>query len=219
MKEFLNQPLTPRAIIKFVIATAIGALMVACTHPQPVNSRVQRNAADAQNDITAGLVKLQPAPKLLYSDERQNLIERYVRFSDPKHVGYVTITTMNGGILYNGTVMGKVSATSSQLTPADALDCEHYGANDPRPDGCGVVQIAEPDGSWATNGGGLFWFDDKNVYHEINGPAIVMYSDQPQIVTTPAILTINATTQPNAVQLTPEQQAAANAQHLAAGGK
>lgn len=181
-----------------VIALLGGILLAACQGKQSAVSRTQQNAIQTQNQITANLVKKQPPYAPPYSDERQNINERTARYADPNRISYITVLTNQGGILYHGVVKGKVSSVDSQVTPADGMDCQHFGGNDPRPDGCGVVRIAEPDGSWGTNNANaVFWFDDKNVYHETTMPYMV--SDQEQTLTTPPLLTINAHAQQNAL--------------------
>lgn len=180
------------AVCVVAVAVAVAVVLAACAKGQPTESRAQRHIAEDQNSHTIALHKDQPAYFPTYSDEMKNVNERNARFSDPNLVGYVAVLTQQGGVIYNGTIKGKVSSTDSQVTPKDYLDCEHYGDRDPRPDGCGVVSLADPDGSWSTNGGGVFWYDANNHIHEAYGNPIVMYSDAPQTFTTPPILTINA---------------------------
>lgn len=178
-----------KRFLSLVAGVAVVALVLtACTHKQSASSQAQRHAIDKQNTITNRLVNGQPAPTLTYSADREALIKRYQRTNNKSFRQYIAVLTNQGGIMYTGVVKGKVTPLDSQLTPADGLDCQHYGGNDPRPDGCGVVQIAEPNGTWGTNGTGVFWFDDKDVMHETSMQ--YMISDQPFQVTTPPLLTI-----------------------------
>lgn len=178
--------------IKNIIPVIIvgGLILGACdiSPKESATAKAQRSVADQQNAATQKIVKNQPAPSLNFSTDRAALIKRYNRTANPSFKQYIAVLTLNGGVMYTGVVKGKVTPLDSQLTPADALDCEHYGAQDPRPDGCGVVQIAEPNGTWGTNGSGIFWFDDQDGMHETNMP--YMLSDQPFTVTTPPILNI-----------------------------
>lgn len=168
-----------------IVGLALLVLVTACTPGRTTNS-AQDNAVAQQNGNTARLITNQPAPTLNNSADRAALIKRYERTADPNFRQYIAIVTPQGGVLYTGVVKGKVTPLDSQLTPSDGLDCQHHGGR--VPDGCGVVQIAEPNGTWGTNGTGVFWFDDKDVMHESSMPYIL--SDQPFQVTTPPILTV-----------------------------
>lgn len=187
-----------------IVAGAVGAVMIfgtaeKCGGDSPESAQVQKRAVAANQAGLQNLLDKQPPFFPSHSDERDNINERTARYQDPNKVSYITVLTIQGGILYHGVVKGKVSSVDSQVTPADGLDCQHFG--DRRPDGCGTVQIAEPDGSWGTNNpNAMFWFDDKNVYHETSLPYFV--SDQEQTLSTPPVLNINATQQTNALPQT-----------------
>lgn len=171
-----------------IVGLALLVLLVAACSPRRSSNSAQDNAVTQQNGNTARLIANQPAPTLANSADRAALIKRYERTADPNFRQYIAIVTPQGGVLYTGVVKGKVTPLDSQLTPADGIDCVHHGASSRLPDGCGVVQIAEPNGTWGTNGNGVFWFDDKDVMHESSMPYIL--SDQPFQVTTPPILTV-----------------------------
>lgn len=177
-------------VIALAASTALVIGMAACNS---TSSDAQTRAVSRQQQTTDQLVKRQPAPDLTYSADRQALIERYKRTSDVNFRQYVAVFTPYGSLLYTGVVKGKVTPLDSQLSPADALQCQHNeGA---RPDGCGTVQLAEPNGTWGTNGGGVFWFDDRDVMHEVSTPGeIVMLQDQPFQVSSVPVLTINGQT-------------------------
>lgn len=177
-----------------ILAVLVGGALIlaACSHDQNQVSQTQRHQIDKQNAITGNLVKNQPAPVLKYSADRAALIERYKRTADANFQQYIAVFTPYGQLLFTGTVKGKVTPLDSQLTPADGLDCEHYGGHDPRPDGCGVVQVAEPNGTWGTNGPGVFWFDPSGVMHET--PFFYLLADKPFTATSQPLLTIQGET-------------------------
>jgi hypothetical protein len=167
------------------VVFAAGAL--AETAGGPWDTDTQDLAIRQQNQITERLVRTQPPPNIKYSVERQNLIQRYKTYSDRNKISYIALTTLNGGIIYTGVVKGKVSSASSQLTPTDRMVCAPTGDNN---DQCATIEVPEPDGSWSTNGQGIFWFDDRGVYHEWNGTYLV--ADAPFTLTQPPVIEIQA---------------------------
>jgi hypothetical protein len=183
MKDFL----------KILVGVVVGALLVgggvavAETAGGPWDTDTQDLAIRQQNQITERLVRTQPSPNIKYSVERQNLIQRYKTYSDRNKISYIATVTFQGGILYTGVVKGKISSVSSQLTPADRMVCADISDESA---GCSTVQVPEPDGSWSTNGQGIFWYDDRGVYHEWNGTYFV--SDAPFTLTQPPVLEIQA---------------------------
>lgn len=168
-------------------ALLIGGGIAVADSGGAFDNSVQDQATGQQNADTGRLIQTQPPPSIKYSVERQNLVQRYKIFSDKNKVSYIALTTMNGAVVYTGTVKGKISATSSQLTPSDRMQC----ANGDHEVSCATIQMPEPDGSWATNGAGIFWFDDLGVYHEWNGTYLT--ADAPFTLTTPPLLSITAT--------------------------
>lgn len=185
----------PRWLMSCAAILTVSVIAASCTHATPHAGQVQKQAVAQQQLGLQPLIDKQPPYFPPFSDERSNINERTARFSDPNRVSYITVLTVQGGILFHGTVKGKVSSVDSQVTPADGMDCEHFGGTDPRPDGCGVVQIAEPDGSWGTNNpSAIFWFDTSNVYHETTLPCFV--TDQEQTLATPPVLNITAPAAP-----------------------
>lgn len=165
-----------------------GAVAIAETAGGPWDTDTQDTAIAQQDTITKHLVETQPAPNIKYSVERQNLIQRYKTYSDKNKVSFIALTTLNGGIVYTGVVKGKVSAVSSQLTPSDRMVCADISDENAA---CSTISVPEPDGSWSTNGAGVFWFDDHGVYHEWNGTYLI--SDAPFTLSTPPALNIDAT--------------------------
>ena len=139
--------------------------------------QVQRNNSNQER-----LSKNQPSPQLKFSNERANLLERYKRFNDPNKVGYIYMFSQNGQIVDYSSVKGKISALSSQLDPSNRAECHEHG--------CTTVDVSEPDGSFGTNGGGVFWFDTQGVYHEWSGP--YTFTDQPRQLTQQPVLVVNA---------------------------
>lgn len=189
-----------RRLLWIIVGLLIGILTAGGTAYAVVRAETPGGAFDnslqdslnaVQNRDTARLAKDQPAPSLSYSVERQNLIQRYKTFSDRNKISYIALTTINGAVVYTGAVKGKVSNLSSELTPADRMQCTQNGGGDSASSSCVPILMPEPDGSWATNGSGIFWFDERGVYHEWNGTYLV--ADAPFTLTQPTLLTISGT--------------------------
>lgn len=183
------------AVILFMGAGSMGVMSSVFreTSGGAYDNSLQDSLNAKQNQSTSDLAKNQPAPIIKYSDERQNLIQRYETYSNPKKLSYIAEVTQTGGILYTGTVKGKITALSSQLSPEDRMQCTQNGGNNTTMSACVTVKMPEPDGSWSTNGSGVFWYDSRGVYHEWNG--LYTMSDAPFVLTTPPVLTINADAQ------------------------
>lgn len=186
---------TPR-FLYIVVGVVVGLLVAGGTAFAATggvfDNGVQDKATAQQNENTGRLIENQPAPTIKYSVERQNLIKRYKTFSDPNKISYIAELSMDGKVIYTGTVKGKVSSVSSQLTPADRVQCAHADTGDGGL-GCSTIQVPEPDGSWSGNGAAIFWYDDRGVYHEWSG--WYQQNDAPFTLVTPPVLNIDADAQ------------------------
>jgi hypothetical protein len=126
------------------------------------------------------LVTAQPAPQLKWSNERDNIIKRVTRFNDPNKLGYIYLFALNGEPIAYSVVNGKVSCTSSYVVPDEnVIDGNHAigYSNASRELNPIVVQQADVDGSYGTNGEGIFWFDENDVMWQWNQG--YLYTDQP----------------------------------------
>ena len=82
------------------------------------------------------------------------------------------------------TAQGKVSSINSRLTQEEQVIRGDYGYRDGNPNV--VVGSPQLDGSYGTNGDGVFFFTTEGAYVEWNGEYIV--SDFPLKITTPVEL-------------------------------
>lgn len=119
----------------------------------------------------------QPIPKLQDSNERANLIKRLTTFNNPNKVSYIYLISY-GKVMAFYTIKGKVSSVDSMLTDPTQLI---YGDGSPCDIGsagqCYQVQSPDLDGSYGTNGNGVFFFTTAGAYVEWNGE--YMLADQP----------------------------------------
>lgn len=140
----------------------------------------EQNAID-QNQKR--LDNVEPLPYLSDSEERKNLIKRAKLFNNPNKISYIYLYSWTGKFIMYDTVKGKVSALDSSLTPqqqfVDSNGGQISGDNNciQSNDNCYPLNAPAVDGSYGTNGQGIFYFNESGAYREWNGMYIL--SDQP----------------------------------------
>ena len=131
------------------------------------------------------LVTSNPPPKLDNSLERENLIERYKFLNDHDKIFYVYLISY-GKVMGYYTAQGKISSVNSRLTQEEQIirvpDCSEYDGRSCR----FAVGSPQLDGSYGTNGDGIFFFTTEGAYVEWNAEYLI--SDFPLTMTTPPIL-------------------------------
>lgn len=125
---------------------------------------------------------VEPLPKMTDSLERKNLIKRAQTFNNPNKISYIYLYSFGKLIMYD-TVKGKVSALDSSLTAQKQFvdsggkliggDNTCIGSTD----NCYEISAPAVDGSYGTNGQGIFYYNENGTYREWNGQYIL--SDQP----------------------------------------
>jgi len=152
---------------------AILVLMFAITScdERPSNSTAldeQAKTEQNQRDLNS----TQPAPKISWSLERDNLIKRF-KLQNDRSVSfymYVFVEGVSDPIGYYQ--VNKVSSVNSQLTNPEQI-ISSRGMND-LPSGTAVT-LSSPaeDGSYGTNGDAVFGFTPEDIYIEHNMHYIV----------------------------------------------
>jgi hypothetical protein len=181
--------IVPIAIGSTPIAHACG-IFTNCdnqnTDPNQTNNSFLKESLMTEGNQRV-LDKNQPAPYLEKSNERQNLIKRLQRFNDPNKVSYIYLIEY-GKVMAFYTIKGKVSALSSALTnPQQMIDRYGNQCNASNSQDCFVVDSPQQDGSYGTNGDGIFFFTTEDVYVEWHGD--YMLADQPlQMATAPELV-------------------------------
>lgn len=134
------------------------------------------------------IIATSPIPKLQDSLERKNIAKRAELFNKSDKISYIYLISY-GKIISFHTVRGKISSVSSYLTPQEKLvdwkgrNCADWntGSN------CYTVQAPDIDGSYWTNGDGIFFFTTEWAYVEWKWDYLV--SDFPlTIVDTPSLV-------------------------------
>jgi len=139
--------------------------------------------------IQQDLMIANPIPKITKSLERENLIRRLNLLNDNSKIFYVYLVSY-GKVMAFYTAKGKVSSVNSKLTTQEQIvfskDCDRKTYRE-GVSGCFItVESPDLDGSYGTNGDGIFFFTTENIYVEWAGEYMV--SDQPLKLSTPAEL-------------------------------
>ena len=147
--------------ILFIVVIAL-VFLAGCKTSSNVGDVIKQSSemiAENQKKLETG----QPAPIIEYSLERENLIKRTKIFNDPNKVSYIYLLSDFGTIISFHVLKGKVSNLSSYLVPDDTV-VRHSMNN-----WAVTVQAPDIDGSYGTNGDGIFFFDTAGTYIEWNG--------------------------------------------------
>lgn len=113
----------------------------------------------------AGLNQTQPSPTITWSLERDNLINRFKLQNDRAvtFFMYVFIEGIADPIGYYQ--VNKVSSVNSQLTAMQQMVDDPNGSIDA---GSCVLESPAEDGSYGSNGDGVFGFTPERIYIETN---------------------------------------------------
>lgn len=154
----------------FILSTAslilfTAAFFTSCESRTENTSAIDEQTKTEQNqrDLNA----IQPAPKIEWSLERDNLIKRFILQNDRSVVFfmYVFIEGVAEPIGYYQ--VNKVSSVNSQLTNTEQI-VTYSSPN--HSDGWGQHVLPSPaeDGSYGTNGDAVFGFTPEEIYIEHN---------------------------------------------------
>ncbi len=164
-----------------ICLVAMVLILMGCTSVNKkgssTNATSDIQATDQQTtaDQFKRLFAATPPPELTFSLERQQLVKRLERFNDPSKVSYIYLISF-GKIMAHYVVKGKVSSVDSRLTCTQQMVADgktsYQGRNYVH-----VVDSPALDGSYGTNGGGIFFFTDTDAYVEWHGD--YMLCDQP----------------------------------------
>lgn len=119
------------------------------------------------------LQEAQPAPELNDSLERAQLIRRLERFNESEKISYIYLMSY-GRVMAYYTIKGKVSSVNSMLTCTEQpLRIKGTGGT------LAILTVSSPDldGSYGSNGNGIFFFTTDDTYVEWNSEYLL--SDRP----------------------------------------
>ncbi len=129
----------------------------------PQNNTALNEQAHTESN-QANLLAVQPLPNITWSLERDNLTKRF-KLQNDRTVSffmYILIEGISQPIGYYQ--VNKVSSVNSQLSAVQQI------VDDPYHTGTGSLVIESPaeDGSYGTNGNGVFGFTPEDIYIETN---------------------------------------------------
>ena len=163
--------------------------LVGCTSNNASIKEDERKTVQAANTLQAN----QPTPSDMdYSLERYNLIRRAYWVNGnrekanalpcevEKPLGYIVLFSGNA-VVGNFVVDGKVSSLNSFLTP----NYQYFSSNDSTYSLDVPRELADVDGSYGENDGGIFFFTPDGKYIEWSGD--YLYSDIPFEVANPVV--------------------------------
>ena len=113
----------------------------------------------------SNLNKVQPAPNVTWSLERDNLIKRFKLQNDRSVMFYMYVFNQGVQDPIGYYQVNKVSSVNSQLTNTMQLMSQYTGNP--------VLPSPAEDGSYGTNGNGVFGFTPEEIYIEHNMNYIV----------------------------------------------
>lgn len=126
------------------------------------------------------LLIVQPPVALEWSLERENINKRTNLWNDKNKVSYIYLVSY-GKVMAFYAIKGKVSSVNSQITNPTQLRRWSTGGT--------AIAIPSPaeDGSYGTNGDGIFFFCTDGTYVEWAGE--YMLCDKPLKLSTPPAIT------------------------------
>lgn len=152
-----------------VVTLLSGCDMIAKSTSQIEQEKTETNQS--------ALLQVQPPTKLSWSLERDNINKRTNLWNSPNKVSYIYLINY-GKVMAFYSVKGKVSSVNSQVTNPEQLAqaflpsrLTGYNTVD------GVLPSPAEDGSYGTNGDGIFFFTTEGAYVEWKGD--YMLADQP----------------------------------------
>jgi hypothetical protein len=156
---------------KYLLSISIICLFFLTTSETGCDGRPENTSAKDEQAHTElnqqALNNLQPAPNVKWSLERDNLIKRFLLMNDRGVVFYMYVFIEGDRVPVGFYQVNKVSSVNSQLT--NTMQIVHPS------DGGGWEVLPSPaeDGSYGTNGEGVFGFTPDDVYIEHNMKYIV----------------------------------------------
>jgi hypothetical protein len=154
----------------FVIFLVLSALLLlSCANETSNNKTALKEGIETEIN-QANLLSVQPPPKISWSLERDNLIKRFKLQNDRSVMFYMYVFIEGVPDPIGYYQVNKVSSVNSQLTNTEQIIDDPNGTME-----AGSVVLPSPaeDGSYGTNGDGVFGFTPEEIYIEHNMKYIV----------------------------------------------
>lgn len=159
--------------IKYVLVLLVGLMLLPACAPVAPNPLASQQVEQQFNEFNQQkLIQNQPAPTMERSLERENLIRRATTMNDASKVFYVYLVSY-GKVMAFYTAKGKISSVSSYLTSFSQVvrdekcAADAWGSsNGARSDCYFTMEAPDIDGSYGTNGEGIFFYTTEGAYVE-----------------------------------------------------
>jgi hypothetical protein len=172
-------------VVIMLVAVSLAIIPRNTAHAgSPDSNTTQSNEDKLTEENQKRLSVITPAPKLENSLERENLKKRLEFINDSNRLGYVYLLSLDGKVIAQYTIKGKVSSLNSFMTTTEQIRCRGTTT-----DTCGVLSSPDLDGSYGSNPEGIFFFTTEDAYVEWSGTYI--YSSEKLNIQTPLSLTRN----------------------------
>lgn len=132
-----------------------------CSDSRPSNKSAKDEQAHTENNQRS-LNTVQPPPTITWSLERDNLIKRFKLQNDRSVMFYMYVFIEGVSEPIGYYQVNKVSSVNSQLTNTAQIVWNGTGG------GYSVLPSPAEDGSYGTNGDGVFGFTPEDIYIETN---------------------------------------------------
>jgi hypothetical protein len=155
-------------VVLFLVALFTTLTSESCNDVQPQNTSAKDEQAHTESN-QQNLNKIQPPPTITWSLERDNLIKRFKLQNDRSIVFYMYLFIEGIADPIGYYQVNKVSSVNSQLTNTQQLvrgDGGQYSCDF-------VLPSPAEDGSYGTNGDGVFGFTPEDIYIEHNMKYVV----------------------------------------------
>ena len=149
---------------KLLSVLFVAVLLISCDN-RPSNTSAKDE--QAQTEVNQqNLNKVQPAPRITWSLERDNLIKRFKLQNDRSIVFYMYLFIEGFSEPIGYYQVNKVSSVNSQLTNPEQIAVNNS---------YGQLSLPSPaeDGSYGTNGDAVFGFTPEEIYIEHNMKYVV----------------------------------------------
>lgn len=150
---------------KIFILALLTSLFISCEERTGNTSALDEQARTEKNQ--RDLNSIQPAPKISWSLERDNLIKRFKLQNDRSVMFFMYLFIEGVADPIGYYQVNKVSSVNSQLTNTEQI-VTYSSPN--HSDGWGQHVLPSPaeDGSYGTNGDAVFGFTPEEIYIEHN---------------------------------------------------
>lgn len=154
-----------RKILCLVAMTCVLIFTAAFDDNCGDNNKTARQEQAHIEENQAELNKTQPSPRITWSLERDNLIKRFKLQNDRTVSFYMYVFIEGVGQPVGYYQVNKVSSVNSQLTATQQLVLPSTAAPW---DSAQAIESPAEDGSYGSNGEGVFGFTPEDVYIETN---------------------------------------------------